>query len=495
MSETTIPMPRSILGFHGNRRFLLLGASALLVLAVWLGSRWVSTPTYVTLYSGLPLGEAGQIAERLGKASIRYRLDGGGTEVQVPVADAARARVSLAKDGLPQNGRPGLELFDKPSWGMTDFTQRVTYQRALEGELARTIGGLQGVESAQVHLVMPSSSPLRRLERPAGASVVLKLKPGAALSADAVQGITYIVSNSVEQLSSENVAVMDDAGRVLSVPSAAGSIAGRTSRQLEYQHSTEQRLVDKVEGLLGTVLGAGRSRAQVTAELSFDQVDQTVETFNPDGQVLQSEQRSETEGGAGGEGTGTQTVVSNAYQNSRTLEKRESAVGKVTRLTVAVLVDDKALKNAPNLRLDGLEGMVRDAVGADSARGDRVTVMAVPFEVVALPAAGNGSSSTDKPKADPVVIVERYGRPAVNVVAIVILAIIALQALRTAGAPRAGGAPEGGGALSVPSIETAAIAPPVANTPAALLRTRINAEANERPETAAQVLRAWLSEN
>src|SRR5512143_2302325 len=260
MSPTTIPAPRSLLGLHGNRRFLVLAGAALLVVAVWQGSRWVSTPTYVTLYSGLPLGEAGQITERLGKANIRYRLDGGGTEVQVPVTDAARARVSLAKDGLPRDGRPGLELFDKPSWGMTDFTQRVTYQRALEGELARTIGGLQGVESAEVHLVMPQSSPLRRLERPAGASVVLKLRAGAVLSPDAVQGITYIVSNSVEQLSSDNVAVMDDAGHVLTVPSAAGSIAGLTSRQLEYQQSTERRLVEKVEALLGTVLGAGRAR-------------------------------------------------------------------------------------------------------------------------------------------------------------------------------------------------------------------------------------------
>ncbi len=494
MSPSAIPAPRPLFGFHGNRRFLVLAAAALLVVAVWQGSRLVSAPTYVTLYSGLPLGEAGQITERLGKAGIRYRLDGGGTEVQVPVTDAARARVTLAKDGLPQNGRPGLELFDKPSWGMTDFTQRVTYQRALEGELARTIGGLQGVESAEVHLVLPTSSPLRRLERPAGASVVLKLRAGAVLSPDAVQGITYIVSNSVEQMPSDNVAVMDDAGHVLSVPSTAGSIAGLTSRQLEYQQSTERRLVEKVEALLGTVLGAGRSRASVTAQLSFDQVDQTVETYNPDGQVLQTEQRSETDGGAGGAGTGTQTVVSNAYQNSRTVEKRENAVGEVTRLTVAVLVDDKALKNAPNLRLDGLEGMVRDAVGADSARGDRVTVLAVPFEAVAPTGAGGGATA-EKPKADPVVIVERYGRPAVNVVAIVILAIIALQALRSAGASRGGSAPAPGAEAEMPGFETPAIAPPAANSPAVVLRGRISAEATERPETTAQVLRAWLSEN
>ena len=224
-----------------------------------------------------------------------------------------------------------------------------------------------------------------------------------------MQGITYIVSNSVEQLSSDNVAVMDDAGRVLSVPSAAGSVAGLTSRQLEFQRTTEGRLSEKIEALLGTVLGAGRARAQVAAQLSFDQVDETVETFDPDGQVLQTEQRSET--GAGSDAAGTQTVVSNAYQNSRRTEKREAAVGTVTRLTIAVLVDEKALRATPSVRLDGIEGMVRDAIGADSTRGDRVSVMAVPFEQATVPVPTGGTSSKDKPKVDPVQIVERYGRP------------------------------------------------------------------------------------
>lgn len=490
MSEMPFPVPRLMGGFRGNRRFLMLGVAALMVGAVWFASRWISAPTFETLYRDLDLSEAGAIAERLAKGGIPYRLEAGGTEVMVPVAQAARARVALAKDGLPQNGRPGLELFDKPSWGMTDFTQRVTYQRALEGELARTIGGLQGVERAQVHLVLPTNSPLRRLERPAGASVVLKLKSGAVLAPEEVQGITYIVSNSVEQLASDNVAVMDDAGRVLSVPSAAGSVSGLTSRQLEFQKTTEGRLSEKIETLLGTVLGAGRARAQVAAQLSFDQVDQTVETFDPDGQVLQSEQRSET--GAGSDAAGTQTVVSNAYQNSRRTEKREAAVGTVTRLTIAVLVDEKALRATPSVRLDGIEGMVRNAIGADSTRGDRVSVMAVPFEQATVPVPTGGTSSKDKPKVDPVQIVERYGRPGVNLVAIVILGLIALQAIRMMGSPRAA-APAG--AVPTAGFGTPMLPVPTANSPAALLRNRMQAESSERPETTAQVLRAWLSEN
>jgi len=285
--------------------------------------------------------------------------------------------------------------------------------------------------------------------------------------------------------------VMDDTGRVLSVPSAAGSISGLTSRQLEFQRTTEGRLTEKIEALLGTVLGAGRTRAQVAAQLSFDQVDETVETFDPDGQVLQTEQRSET--GAGADAAGTQTVVSNAYQNSRRTEKREAAVGTVTRLTIAVLVDEKALRATPTVRLEGIEGMVRDAVGADSTRGDRVTVMAVPFEQATLPVPAGGTSSKDKPKVEPLQLAERYGRPAVSLVAIIILGLIALQAVRLMGAPRGAAAPTGTG--PAPVFETPRLSEVVANSPAALLRTRMQAESAERPETTAQVLRAWLSEN
>src|SRR5690349_1954818 len=164
---------------------------------------------------------------------------------------------------------------------MTDFTQRVTYQRALEGELARTLSGLRGVDRAQVHLVLPAQSNLRRLDRPASASIVVTLKPNAQLSSDAVQGIAYIVSNSVEGLSSDNVAIMDDSGRLLSVPAIAGG-SGMTTRQLEIQRQLEQHLAGKVEDLLATVVGYGRARAEVSAEMSFDQVDRTVESFDPD---------------------------------------------------------------------------------------------------------------------------------------------------------------------------------------------------------------------
>ena len=160
---------------NGTRRFSASASSP----GRWRCCGWAaagpSAPAYVTLYSDLELSGAGNIADDLTKNGISYRLEDGGTTVLVPTSDVARARVVLAKDGLPLNGKPGMELFDKPSWGMTDFTQRITYRRALEGELSRTIGTLRGVEKAQVHLALPESSPLRKLERPAEAAVVVTL--------------------------------------------------------------------------------------------------------------------------------------------------------------------------------------------------------------------------------------------------------------------------------------------------------------------------------
>ena len=233
---------------NGNRRFALLGLVAALLVGATMFGRWATAPQYVTLYRDLDLQEASQITESLTKASVAYQLADGGTRIEVAVADAAKSRVLLAKDGLPTRGRPGMELFDKPTWGMTDFTQRITYRRALEGELARTLGSLQGVERAQVHLALPEASPLRRLERPAEAAVVLTLRPGVSMTPDIVRGIAMLVSSSVEQLSSDHVAVLDDKGRMLGATSEEGNSLGLTSRQLELQQSVERFRVSRVVG-------------------------------------------------------------------------------------------------------------------------------------------------------------------------------------------------------------------------------------------------------
>jgi len=473
--------PLAFLMLPANRRWLAIVLVAVCAAGVWAVSRWASEPTYAPICRGLELKDVASVTDGLLKNGIRYRLDGGGTDVLVPVADVARARVALAKQGLPASGRPGLELFDKPSWGMTDFTQRVTFQRALEGELARTIGSLRGIDRAEVHLVLPAPSAVRKLEHGAGASVVLTLKQGAALSPETVQGITYIVSNSVEQLSPDNVAVMDDAGRVLTVPSTDGSGAGLTTRQLEVQRSVEHQLASKVEDLLATTLGLGRARAQVAAKLSFDQVDRTVDSFDPDGQVLETEQRSEAPSADGGSG---QTIVSNAYQNSRKVEKVTTAVGTVQKLSVSVLVDQKALAaaGARSLSIEKIQAMVANAIGVDSTRGDRLSVEAVPFEPVAK---ADDTKPLKAPAIDVGVVAERVSRPLVGLVAIGVIVLLALRVLK-GGRIEPLPAPADGAA---PQLDR-----PGQPAELAALRARLQSGNWERPELAAQVLRNWLTE-
>lgn len=462
-----------------GRKLLLFGMAAAAIVAVWVFAHQITTPTFVTLFRDLELKESGQIENQLTKANIEHRLVGGGTEVQVKVDQIAAARVALAKEGLPSSGRPGLELFDRASWGMTDFTQRVTYQRALEGELARTIGGLQGIEGAQVHLVLPASSNLRRMERAASASVVVKLRNGGSLSGETVQGIVYIVSNSVEQLPAENVAIMDASGRVLSVPAGPGA-GGGGSRNLELQRTLEQQLASRIEDLLATVVGAGRVRAEVAATMTFDQVERTNESFDPDGQVLQNEQRSEAGETDGG---GSQTVVNNSYQNSHRVERSVSATGAVTKLTVAVLIDKSIIGGPKNVTVDQLREMARDAAGVDSTRGDRLTVNAVAFEPVVVP-EGTPSSAA-KPAPDILGMLEKVGRPLLAVSAIVALLVLALRVLQ---APvKVAGAADGASAGST------AVLPGTDPNELTLLRQRLLAEPG--PDATTQVLRAWLADS
>ena len=267
----------------GWRRILTLavgvGAIALIVGV----SRWATAPTYVPMFTSISLEESAKITDGLTQAGILYRLERGGADVLVAATDLARARVAVAKDGgLPNAGRPGMELFDQPAYAMTDFTQRINYRRALEGELERTIGKMRGVETAQVHLAIQETSTFRSAANPPTASVVLKLRSGADPPADVVRGIAQLVASSVDRLQSEDVTVVDDAGRLLSQPADRTSVAGLTSRQLEVQQEMENHFRQKAEEIVGQVVGRDNARVQVAASMNFDRVERTTQTMDPD---------------------------------------------------------------------------------------------------------------------------------------------------------------------------------------------------------------------
>jgi flagellar M-ring protein FliF len=484
---------------NGPRRMLVLGAVGLTFAGVVMVALWASEPAWVPLYQDLTLSEAGRMIEVLDKAGVRSKLNGDGSEVLVAKDARARARVLLAKEQLPMSGRPGFELFEqKQDWGMTDFTQRITYQRALEGELARTIGSTQGVERAEVHLTIPETGALRRLDRPAKAAVLLKMRPGMMLASGAVQGIIATVSNSVDRLSPENIAVTDETGRLLSGATEDNTLAGTSSKRMEMQRSIEDYLGGKVSQLLGSVAGLGRPRVEVSAQLNFDQVERSIETFDPDGQVLQSEGRSETDAGADPNAGGGQTIINNTYQNSRKFEKIVSAGGGITRLTAAVMVDDRALesdtlsKTPKAERLAAVEQLVKNAIGYDSTRGDRITVTAVALE--APPTIDTTRNAA--PARDVIGSAERLIRPGMGLIAIVVMLLLAFRALKNL-QPVGRAMPNGAGAvkaeLAAPRDEPEV--PPLGPPPeAVLLRNRVVEESGERPELMAQVVRAWMAE-
>jgi flagellar M-ring protein FliF len=265
----------------GARRAMTLAVGVLAIGLIYGVSKWATAPEWVPVLRGLSIETVGTVTDKLDQASIKYKLERGGTDVSVAASDLARARVTIARDGLPTSGRPGLELFDQPSWSMTDFTQRINYRRALEGELERTIGKMRGVEAAQVHLAMHETSSFRSSQSPIEASVVLKVAQQTP-SREVVEGIRHLVASSVDGLESERVTIVDDSGRLLSSPNDPTSAAGLSSRQIGVQREVEGYLETRAEDLIGQIVGRGNARVQVAASVNFDRVERSTQTMDPE---------------------------------------------------------------------------------------------------------------------------------------------------------------------------------------------------------------------
>lgn len=492
-------MPDWLRQLTNSRGVLAVFGLAVALVPIWLLVHWVSSPTYVSLFRELEWGEIGSVVDKLQGGGIEYRLQQGGSEVAVPAAELARARVLLAEDGYGV-GRPGMELFDQSSWGMTDFSQRVTYRRALEGELTRTIGHLRGVVGAQVHLALPEASPLRKLQRPAEAAVVVSVGHGAVLPPEVVRGIAALVSNSVEYLTSDNVAILDDSGRLLSSPTDASSPAGLSNRQLELQRGVEEGLAAKAQRILAQVLGERNSRVQISADLNFEQVDQTVETFDPDGQVIASEERSESEPGAASGPSGSSTIFHNTYLNSRRLDHIVGSVGGVKRLTVAVLLNEEAMRERaagnsipPAARMANLEALVRNAVGFDAGRGDQITLVAIAFDtLVVTDVADLVAEPTSTLEVLP--LIERFLPQTVAILGIFVTFALARRVLRSV----TSGSSQSTARAALPPSQTGSEEHSVLSAqPSEIqqLRQQVVDQTTDLSNTAGQVVRAWLAES
>ncbi|MEO7043520.1 MAG: flagellar basal-body MS-ring/collar protein FliF [Gemmatimonadaceae bacterium] len=509
----------------GRQRVMLLTVGVGVAAVIFGISRWATAPDWVPAFSNQPVETVGKMTDKLSAAGIAYQLGNGGSQILVASNDVARATVELAKDGLPSAGRPGLELFDQPSWGMTDFTQRINYRRALEGELERTIGKMTGVQSAQVHLALHEQSTFRSQDKPANASVVLKTG-GAPPGQDVVQGIAHLVASSVDGISADHVTVLDDSGRMLSTPDD-GSMASLTNAQLSTQREVEGYLQTKAEGLVDDIVGPGNARVRVAAALNFDKIERSSQMVDPDKQATSTEQRYEITPGA--QGGAASSNVAMSYDNSKITENFSGAIGNIKKLSVAVLLNDKIIPppaNAgPNAKptyvartpeeIARIESLIRGAVGADSTRGDVVTVVATHFDAPPVAAV-----EKDPPQSM-VATIQEYQKPGISVLAIAALFVIAMMLIkairslpsgaRTGYAPLA--LPPGGqhstqyasaahdmaNAISTNAHQHQAYAPQPIAEPLAFpdqnqTRGRVAATIAAKPDVSTRVVRAWLKE-
>lgn len=477
-----------------GRRPVLVVIILAAVAAMWGFGRWATAPAWVPLVQGADLQAVGDITSGLDDAGIPYRLEAGGTGVSVTEAELARARVALAGEGLTPGRRPGFELFDRPSWGMTEFTQRVNYRRALEGELQRSIATMRGVDDAQVHLALEESSLIRQSSRPAEASIVLSLRRNGSWDPGMVEGVQALVAGSVEGLTTENVTVMDDSGRLLSLAASPGGMGG-SARQLEMRQDVEEYLESKAQALLDRVVGPENATIRVAADLDFDRLDRTTHEVDPESRVPVQEQLEEII--PGNEDQGASSVSSSStFETSRSVETLTREGVRIARLSVAVLVDDKTAEGAPwpSGELARIQSLVRNAVGLDPARGDEISVQAVPLDPVSVP----GATATPAPGPGILEWVRVLQRPVLGLLGVLVTLLLVFRLLgqlgasapvarSLAGAPDAVGLPAGSGGGSVAE----------AQRPAARSRPDLpppRAVEVERPEMTARVVRAWMKE-
>lgn len=407
------------LGLTGRALIVLVGGGALTAL-LWIAFS-THRPDMTTLFSQLNPSDAGAIVDELKSSKVSYRVVDGGTRILVPSAVVHEIRLHLATRGLPQGGGVGFEIFDRTTLGTTDFVQRLNYQRALQGELARTIGQLKEVTAARVHLALPQPSVFTEQEKPSTASVVLNLRPGARLTPEQVRGIVHLVSSSVEGLNADRVTVVDTSGKLIARP-AEGRLGPGSTGQFEVQEAVEVELERRVRTMLEEILGPNKATVRVAAQMDFTSVERTEERFDPRG-VIKSEQRTtETQQSATATPTTVAGVASNVpdqaatqsqsgqstakstkeaetvqYDVSKVLERKVFSPGELKRVSVAVMVDG-TYKAVPDGKggerkeyvprksdeLEKIKVAVKNAVGFSAARGDEIEVVEFPFDTSAM---------------------------------------------------------------------------------------------------------------
>ncbi len=403
---------------------LLIGLAASVAVGVGV-VLWLQKPNLTVLFNNVSSRDAGEITKLLERDGIPYKIDTDNGMLLVSSAKVHEARMMLAAQGLPNNSGSGFELIDKEQgFGTSNFVQTARYQRALEGELARTIMSMSAVQNARVHLALPKESAFIRDRRKASASVLVEMSSGRRLEDEQIASVMHLVASSVPNMESDQVTVVDNKGHLLSKTDQQGGI-GLSARQFQYTRQVETAFSDRVENILGPIVGPGKVRAQVTAEMDFTDMEMTQESFNPDLPAIRSEQRveermqgSNADGGVPGAlsneppgaaqspeqiGNAASPGAAAAQQSppskskmrvtvnnelDRSIVHKKKSPGSVKRLSVAVVVDHKQTKNPQGettltayskAEIDNFTSLIKEAVGFTAMRGDTVNVVSAAF--------------------------------------------------------------------------------------------------------------------
>ncbi len=372
---------------------------------------------YSILYSNISGEDTLSITQKLKEKNITYKLERAGSVISVSKVDVYQLRLELAGEGLPSSGGVGFELFDKSTFGMTEFVQNLNYRRALQGELQRTINAMSSVKSSRVHIVIPRRNLFEGDSTKATASIVLKLSGGKQIGQEQIDSIAYLVASSVEGLNSTRITIADTRGNLLSSPEEDSSSHRLSVKQLEYRRLYEADLEKRLRTMIERTVGIGKAVVRINASINFKQVQSTQEIFDPASQVARSEQRMEENTTGASLPSGIAGVQSNLpgitkndigmskpansnkinetinYEINKTIQTIVEPTSQVTKLSVAVLVDGKYKigKDEDGKTTRGfqpisetdkatLDKLVRSAIGFDAGRKDTVTIESMRFD-------------------------------------------------------------------------------------------------------------------
>lgn len=380
------------------------GVILLLVVIIAVSMTFGGKPDMVPLFTNMETKDAGEVAAKLKESKVNYEIQETkqGTTILVPSADVHDARLSLATEGLPR-GNKGFEIFDDSKLGVTEFQNKVNYLQALQGELTRTVEQIAAVEKARVHIVLPEDSLYKKNEKPATASVMLKLRPNMELNKKEIKGIVNLCSHSIQGLLPENITVVDETGKILNDPDddEEHNVSQQTITQLEMTRKVQERMQKDVQTLLDQALGEGHSYVRVNLELDFDQRQTDKQTYTPvvdDSGIIRSEQTvnesySGTSNVPGGPAGTTSNIpgyvaeqnnsnadyskkeVTKNYEINEAKERTVASPGSIKRVNIAVLVNEDITPT----QQESIQRSVSSAVGINPDRGDTVSVEPLPF--------------------------------------------------------------------------------------------------------------------